>query len=65
MRISRSVLREAGGEIPPAYSPKFSAESVVVNRYMGSKSGQIPDIHHGYLNARELGGGGLKERGCF
>ena len=21
MRISRSVLREAGGEIPPAYSP--------------------------------------------
>jgi hypothetical protein len=21
MRVSRSVLREAGGEIPPAYSP--------------------------------------------
>ncbi len=34
MRASRSVLREAGGEIPPAYSPGLG---------QGSFCGQPPD----------------------
>ena len=39
MRISRSVLREAGGETPPAYSPVIrgqSRDALVLSAKIGS-----------------------------
>jgi len=36
MRISRSVLREAGGEIPPAYSPNRFGDGSLSFSSLGS-----------------------------
>jgi len=49
MRISRSVLREAGGEIPPAYSPNTETTPAPYNGLRRGLTGLTSQIRNAWM----------------